>query len=203
MEGFIYVFKMVETNFYKIGMTETESVKERFTQFKTYAPSGAEITMIIEADNAREKEKFFHELMKVKRKNGEWFELNEDDLNLLRSYINEKTQLMNKFFWEKVALNNASIADLKKTFEIAIRYNKERVVLSQPHLKLSADILEYINENLTDTVCSASDVLSMMIEDKVIKKGEIAVNMLGRIIKTLYTQEILTVKGHRSRVYRF
>lgn len=99
MEKCVYVFRQIGTDFYKIGYTES-SVEERFKSMKMYSPIGAEITSIIHCDNPKVLESDLHKKFKDKRLSGEFFKLDELDIEIIKNYENEKF----KDFMSKCAL---------------------------------------------------------------------------------------------------
>ena len=79
-EGFVYILKCGP--FYKIGLSQV--VDKRVEQLATIPPFDVELLYTIETDNMYELESFLHDRFSEKRKNGEWFELKETDLEYIR-----------------------------------------------------------------------------------------------------------------------
>lgn len=79
-KGVVYILKN-EKGYYKIGYT-TRPIKERITTFKISNPD-IELVKVIQAENARLKEKQLHEQFSHKRITGEWFNLNKNELKKL------------------------------------------------------------------------------------------------------------------------
>ncbi len=92
--GLVYIIKCLDK--YKIGKTNGyKGLVERFKDFKTGNPFPIEIYKIKYVDNAYIEEFSFHQTFKNKRISGEWFNLEEEDLNNLEGFIdfnNEETR---------------------------------------------------------------------------------------------------------------
>jgi hypothetical protein len=73
---YVYIFKIGD--YYKIGFTA--NLKRRSRSF-TFLPFDIRILCIIETDEPRKIEKELHLMFTYKNKTGEWFELNDHDLN--------------------------------------------------------------------------------------------------------------------------
>ena len=80
-KGCVYFFRHIGLTPVKIGYSENESPINRFNQFKTYAPYGSEIVGFIQTDNPRMLEKTLHQKFYSKKINGEWFEINDSEIN--------------------------------------------------------------------------------------------------------------------------
>lgn len=78
-KGCVYFFRHVGLEPIKIGYSENPSPINRFYQFKTYAPFGAEIIGFIQTEEAKEIESKLHQKYSSKRLEGEWFLLSEED----------------------------------------------------------------------------------------------------------------------------
>lgn len=97
----VYLFKQIGTEFVKIGMTKNSDVLERFRQFSTYAPQGAEIVGVIATDNALQLEKNLHNIYKDKRLNGEFFRLTDREcLEIIKKYNDQKRNKAISLFFE-------------------------------------------------------------------------------------------------------
>lgn len=77
MKEFVYFFKHVNVPGVKIGKTSGESVDQRFSTFKTYAPNGAINLGYFETQNATIEEQRLHQRFAHKRMNGEFFNITE------------------------------------------------------------------------------------------------------------------------------
>lgn len=81
MSGYIYFFRHKNTKPIKIGMTESETVSNRFNSFKTSSPYGAEVVGVIHCDDPCTLEKKAHIRFKAFRVNGEFFEITDEMVN--------------------------------------------------------------------------------------------------------------------------
>ena len=103
MAGYVYFFRHKNTKPVKIGMTESETVANRFTSFKTSSPYGAEVIGVIHCDKPCELEKKAHERFKAFRVNGEFFEITDEMVN---SFIKSHSSKANKFEYIKTKVES-------------------------------------------------------------------------------------------------
>ncbi len=80
--GVVYVIGDTYGN-YKIGYAK--SFYLRWQSYRVAFPYGPEIIRLIKTDNMRALEKKLHKKYKDKNIRGEWFNLNKEDINYLRS----------------------------------------------------------------------------------------------------------------------
>jgi hypothetical protein len=140
--GFVYVFRQINTNYVKIGMTNTESVFDRFANFKMYSPTGAEILAIIETTDAKLLESELHNKYSAFRMSGEFFNLNEEQIFALKTRHNLFDGQKNKykiFFDELIFNKNISELELIKNLISKFENNLKR--------KTYNDILVFLNKN--------------------------------------------------------
>jgi len=78
-EGFVYILKCGP--YYKIGLSQV--VDRRIEQLSTTPPFDVELIYTIETDDMYDLESFLHNKFSEKRKNGEWFELGQDDIEYI------------------------------------------------------------------------------------------------------------------------
>lgn len=83
MKGCVYFFRHIAMYPVKIGCTDSNSPLDRFLQFKTYAPFGAEILGVIISNEPFKLEKKIHKLLNNSRMEGEWFDISEKKVNEL------------------------------------------------------------------------------------------------------------------------
>lgn len=76
-EGFVYLLK--GKNYYKIG--KTKSLAKRTKTLKIQLPFQCQLVHAIKSNNIDSLEYFWHKRFEDKRKNGEWFCLEKDDIN--------------------------------------------------------------------------------------------------------------------------
>ena len=79
--GIVYVLNAGP--YYKIG--RTTNLDNRIAQLSTLPPFDLEIIHTIETDNAPQLEAELHNALADKHKNGEWFELDEEDVTWLKT----------------------------------------------------------------------------------------------------------------------
>jgi hypothetical protein len=190
MKGYVYLFKKTGTNIYKIGMTQTESVSDRFTSFKTYSETPVEIVSVVETENPPFLEKKLHTQFSEKRLNGEFFRLDDIDVMLFKDYETYETKLLNDFFWKYVLTKKINIENLKKA--ISFMEVKESKVSD-----LEIDVVNYINENLLNYEMTNSEINVFLKEAGIICNSK----QLGVILKKRYEQKIKNIEGRNSRIY--
>ena len=79
--GWVYILQAGE--YYKIGHSKTPA--KRFEQLSTLPPWPTEIVHMVESENRHQLETELHERFAIKRANGEWFELAEEDVAWLKT----------------------------------------------------------------------------------------------------------------------
>lgn len=121
-KGCVYFFKHIGLEPVKIGYSASPSPEKRFSQFKTYAPFGAELLGFIICDNAKELESKLHQKYSNKRLDGEWFLIsikdinNEIETNTSKEIVKFKNELqiklakeINKIISDKKEIKNEEI----------------------------------------------------------------------------------------------
>lgn len=191
---------MVGTDFYKIGLTTNTPVKERFSKFCCNSPLGGEIIRVIESNSSEECLEYLYKSFESKRKKGKFFKLDDDDLQLIDIYVNEKSKELEVFYWENIIGNGINIKDLKKALILIGKHEKERLIHTDLFLQQKEDVLKYIYDNLMGHECSNTEILEMLIDDKIVDPL-FSSNTLGRILKPEFKQKVLSVEGHKKRVY--
>lgn len=93
--GCVYFFKHVGLEPIKIGYSTNNDPYKRFSQFKTYAPFGAELVCFELSSMAFEAEKLLHEKFEEKRLCGEWFNISKDEIKFAVDYIKKLEELHN------------------------------------------------------------------------------------------------------------
>ena len=88
----IYLIKAEETNLYKIGYT-AGTTESRIKTMQTGCPY--ELSIIKEVDGSLEKEKWLHKTFKKYRKQGEWFEFDQEILEEVYEKISKKYKSKN------------------------------------------------------------------------------------------------------------
>lgn len=191
MKGFVYVFKQSGTTFYKIGMSETDSVNDRFIQFKTYSPTGCEIISVIETDHARYLEKKLHTQFAEKRMSGEFFNLTDVDIATIKNYESEKIATLNNFFWQYIVGKNLDVDAMKRVLNLMDK--SENVSFDKKTELILLEVSKYFNN---------MSVTNTEIYDKIkVKYPSITKKMLGMILKKKYTSKIVKVGKITKRLY--
>ena len=141
----VYVFKQTVTNIFKIGMTKKISVNDRLSSFKTYSPYPIEVITIIETENAYELERKLHHKFKDKRLSGEFFNLNEQDIEYIKNYHQSellKTINIVTEFIIKTNINHKKIKDFIIKESKAIEYYENKIPVDS--------IIECVQQNFKD-----------------------------------------------------
>lgn len=84
MKHNIYVFKQAGSEFYKIGITK-KPLEERIMQLQTGNPNKIEAVVCFETKHNYRMEVAVHAYYRLKRVDGEWFQLTEEDLSNFKS----------------------------------------------------------------------------------------------------------------------
>ena len=84
-QGHVYFLKCNDTNLYKIGYSA--SVKNRIQDIKRGSPTEIDVIGYVASDDCYTDEKVFHELFGEKRVKGEWFALDDDDINNIEGLL--------------------------------------------------------------------------------------------------------------------
>lgn len=82
-DGYVYIIKKNDENIVKIGMSKNYS--ERTKQISTKLPFEVETVKVFKTKDMYSLEKKLHDFYKEKRLNGEWFELNNEDLEYIKN----------------------------------------------------------------------------------------------------------------------
>lgn len=139
-KGCVYFFKHVGLNPIKIGYSENESPINRFEQFKTYAPFGAELIGFIRTINAKKLETELHKKYSRDRIKGEWFEITRDEVEKCISFysnledIEEINNFQVAFAKHIVKKNDIYYNDFFKLFSFYEMPNYKKVCLSQSEI---------------------------------------------------------------------
>lgn len=98
-KGCVYFFRHIGLSPIKIGYSINESPINRFEQFKTYAPFGAELLGFIKTEKAKELETELHKKFARDRIKGEWFEISKEEAEKCISFYSniEDIEEMNMF----------------------------------------------------------------------------------------------------------
>lgn len=193
MKGFVYLFKQSGTTFYKIGMSETESVNQRFNLFKTYSPTGCEIVSVIETDHARYLEKKLHIQFAEKRMQGEFFNLNDADVAVIKNYENEKTKTLNNFFWQYIIGKNLDLDGIKKVLNLLD--NNKTVEIGTD--TMTQNILLHVVENFSNQSVTNTEIFEKVKEIY----PDITQKKLGMILKTKFISKTVRINEKTFRIY--
>lgn len=148
-KGCVYFFKHSGLTPIKIGYSSNQSPINRFNQFKTYAPFGAEIIGFILTDSAKELESKLHSKFSQYRLEGEWFditiEMAENEIEL-----------------------QSSIEDLKLRSEFQLEYAKK---LSQrDELNIEANNIAILNKEYLDKNSNKLEFIKLYSNNKRLNK---------------------------------
>jgi len=83
--GFIYVVEMEGQGIFKIG--RTVNIEKRLSQFGIQPPFRYKLRFAYRVDNHDRVEHYFHVIFKKSRLNGEWFRLNEIQVEAIRAEL--------------------------------------------------------------------------------------------------------------------
>lgn len=194
MSGFVYVFKQSQTDYFKIGMTQTESIENRFKSFLTYSPTGGEIHCVIKTKDPVTLERQLHLKYSEKRMNGEFFKLNENDLFYLISIEDQKTKDLKELFYCSFLQSEIPIENIKRILNNNIfqQRNRKGEIKNRENL-----IFLYIEENLKGTELSNQEINNYL---KLVDI-EISAKCLGILLKSRYEQKIKSIDGKSMRIY--
>lgn len=104
LKGCVYFFKHKGIPYIKIGFSNNESPINRFEQFKTYAPTGAEIVGFINTYNPCQLEAELHNKFSEKRLNGEWFDISVETCHdLISSHTSKADEDERSLFYLEYA----------------------------------------------------------------------------------------------------
>src|SRR5690606_33492419 len=73
--GYVYFLKHNKLPPVKIGMTSNDDINKRICHYNTSSPYGVELLGFIETKDFKKIESKIHSLLKDKRLNGEWFDI--------------------------------------------------------------------------------------------------------------------------------
>lgn len=85
VSGYVYLIK--SDSYYKIGVSQ--DVRQRIKQLGTLPPFDIKLICTIRTDSAYNLESQLHEQFEEKRVNGEWFELEDNDVEYIKELSNE------------------------------------------------------------------------------------------------------------------
>lgn len=152
-KGCVYFFKHTGLSPVKIGYTNNVSPINRFNQFKTYAPFGAEIIGFIQTEDAKEIETKLHKKYYTVRLDGEWFEISEKQIKTEIDFYTSKEdiKLRNDFqiAWAKeLNRDNETIKNIRNAHKD--RYGNKKTnkeIVKDLYLKRISvkDIAEQLN----------------------------------------------------------
>lgn len=198
MKENVYVFRLVGTDFYKIGMTKNESIKDRLQSIKTYTPFQVDVTTVIKTKNALLLEKEIHKKFDSKRINGEFFELTKNDIIYLKSLEDVNTKKLKDFFWTEIISNEIDLNLLKSVMKsLNIKLND-----NFGQSELNEKIYDFLEINYYDYELTNSEIFNLLeIESNVSLEG-LSNKMLGSILIKKYSQKTKNIEGSTKRVYK-
>lgn len=137
-KGYVYFIKEDYAGRIKIG--KTRDINQRMDTFNVKLPFNVELIHVIESANYHYTEKLFHVLFDSKRVNGEWFNLNENDISWVKSGNYTKRimgSILNESNAQKSKSKQINITDKQTSFLTALLENS-RLMLTKPVSQLSA-----------------------------------------------------------------
>lgn len=101
----IYLAQQQDSNLYKIGITKKEP-KKRIKELQTGNGNPLVLIESFKTKHDFKMETALHAHFNTKKREGEWFELSEEDVKNFASLCNDKEATMdflkkNNFFWEQ------------------------------------------------------------------------------------------------------
>lgn len=90
----IYLVKQENTQLFKIGVTK-KNILERIFELQTGNPNKIILVDEFETKWNFKLENYLHNYFKLKHVNGEWFELNKEDINNFISICNKGENMFN------------------------------------------------------------------------------------------------------------
>ena len=145
-KGCVYFFRHVGLEPIKIGYSSNSSPINRFNQFKTYAPFGAEIIGFIQTSEPKDIETKLHQKYAHKRLDGEWFLINEDECKNEIDFYTSKEDIRkrNEFqiAWAK-SLHEKDIEKDIEQYQLKVLFKKEDYQNSVLYLEVKR-IIDYL-----------------------------------------------------------
>jgi len=197
MKGHVYIIQMLGTNFYKIGMTRQKNPYDRIKSAETYAPLGIKEIKIIESVYPSKLEKELHNDFKHKRKKGEWFELNNNDLKLIDDKYSVSQGKLLKTLEKLITICGSEelLYSLLKS-NIDLRNRKQN---SSNYSDIDIGINNIIKDKFTNIDFTSSDVLKELIKTDN-KFKNLNVRRVGIYLSRLYLKK-RKWKNSTSRTY--
>jgi hypothetical protein len=138
---YVYFFRENYSDFVKIGKTSNE-VRQRFRDFKIYAPLGAYIVGFIKTSNCHKLEKELHQFYKDKRVKGEFFKLTDEEVNLkINEYDPSKGELLS-LINQLIIEYDCTELDIKTALTSYLRKLEKK-----EEVKINPILLEFIKNN--------------------------------------------------------
>lgn len=193
MKGYVYLFRIADTNHVKIGMTKSENPLTRFEAMKTYCPHGVEVVCLIPTENPSALERELHRVYAPFRMSGEFFNLDDLKINQIKNkYLSQKVRdAIAKATWLITNEENENSIDL------VLRSFKKKE--KQEKLNSNAlDIIDYVKENF-----SGRNLPNTYIHDSLpqyMKEG-IGVYALGKILKREFQKRNVKMNGVSTACY--
>lgn len=128
LNGCVYFFRHLTTEPIKIGYSVKPTPKSRFSQFKTYAPFGAELLGFIRSEDPLSLERELHKKYSDKRLNGEWFNISVSDV---KKDIETYTK-----YQEKIRESNYKIKYMDYLEDM----------LTESDLKINSDLIKFLDD---------------------------------------------------------
>lgn len=190
MKGFVYLFRQKGTGFIKIGMTNSDSIQNRWIPFQMYSPQGAEIVHIIETENARKLERELHIKYASKRLEGEFFNLTDDDILDIKELKNDIVNELLEIFWVQVVGAKMDV----KNFKSCLGLERRRVSMMDDE----EVIVKFIKDNYHEKWVSNQTLFNELKKNDIVIKST---KRLGTILKDRFFQTLKFIDGKTQRLY--
>jgi len=193
--GFVYFFRQIDTPYVKIGFTCQETVHSRFTIFKMYAPSGAEIEGVIKTSNAADLEKNIHIELKSLRSKGEFFSITKDQVDaMVIKYDNQlRINARNKFENWLCDASDTEVIRISKLLNI-----REAPQQHDGRFKL---VFDCVNKHFIGKYFTTTELQGMMADTIDTIEELPSIREIGITLKTVLVSMGRSENGKSRKVY--
>ena len=193
MKGYVYLFKVANTNYVKIGMTKNENPLVRFEAMKTYCPQGVEVVCLIPTEKPAMLERELHRIYAPFRMSGEFFNLDDAKIQLIKNkYLSQKVRdAIAKAIYMITSENSEDAIDaVMESFR-----KKERIETIN---EKSGEIIDYIKSNLAGKKMPNTSIYQSLPDS--LTDG-IGIYALGKILKKEFQKRNVRIKGVSTPCY--
>ena len=191
----IYVVEFVGSNAYKIGFTTGDDPYKRINTFKTYAPAGINVELLVKTKNGRALERKLHEKFKNKRvrKNAEFFELSKLDIDLIKNEYNQSQSRLEHLLSDVLSLYDTKeelIFDLKTLINKKSKQSKTDNIVDKDRLFIK----NYLIENFSGEFMTTTEIMNECNHLSVLEKYNLN-TFGGKILRKIFTRRAKRRKG--------